>query len=280
MKTNAKYLAKLAIDKSLLKEYFTNEYSRTVYMKDGQEFQIQIFNPYNYTIGVDILINNTSLGNTFIIRPGQRVWLERYFDSANKFKFSTYFVHAENEEVKRAIRNNGQVSIKFYKEREPDIDWWKNINKTSWTYYKYPEFTSWTTSASTIDTGNINNCYTQTPSVSLSASAVDNKAMFNAVTSEIPNSAATSASTMSFNKEYRFDNTETGRIEKGNYSKQRFIDVNVDLENYPFAYETIKILPESQKQVNANDLKKLYCHACGHKIKDKFKFCPYCGAKL
>ena len=128
MKTNAKYLAKLAIDKSLLKEYFTNEYSRTVYMKDGQEFQIQIFNPYNYTIGVDILINNISLGNTFIIRPGQRVWLERYFDSANKFKFSTYFVHAENEEVKRAIRNNGQVSIKFYKEREPDIDWWDYIS--------------------------------------------------------------------------------------------------------------------------------------------------------
>lgn len=274
MKTNAKYLAKLAIDKSLLKEYFTNEYSRTVYMKDGQEFQIQIFNPYNYTIGVDILINNTSLGNTFIIRPGQRVWLERYFDSARKFKFSTYFVNGENKEVKEAIRNNGQVSIKFYKERELDNNWWKNTNKSSWTYYKYPEWTSWTTSISTIDTGNINNCYTQTPSVSLSASPVDNKAMFNVVTSEIPNSATTSASTMSFNE------TETGRIEKGNYSKQRFIDVNVDLENYPFAYETIKILPESQKQVNANDLKKLYCHACGHKIKDKFKFCPYCGAKL
>ena len=35
----------------------------------------------------------------------------------------------------------------------------------------------------------------------------------------------------------------------------------------------------SQKQVNANDLKKKYCPECGRKIKDKFKFCPYCGTE-
>ena len=39
MNKKAKYMAKLAIDKSLLKEYSNNEYQRTVYMKDGQEFQ-------------------------------------------------------------------------------------------------------------------------------------------------------------------------------------------------------------------------------------------------
>ena len=45
-------LAKLAINKSLLKEYRNSENDRIVYLKDGDEFQIQIFNPYQYVIGV------------------------------------------------------------------------------------------------------------------------------------------------------------------------------------------------------------------------------------
>ena len=275
MNNKSKYMAKVAINKSLLKEYSNNEYQRTVYMKDGQEFQIQLFNPQTFTVGVEISINGIPIGNTFIIRPGQRIWLERYFDTPHKFKFNTYFVHAENEDVKEAIANNGVITLKFYKEKEVSNDWWKNINKTSWTYYKYPEWTSLTTSASKTNfnsniNSNINNCYAQTTF----ASTIDSEPTFNITTSELKVSGASSASSLSFNE------TETGRIEKGDYSSQRFVDVNVDLEDFPFVYETIKILPDSQKQVNANDLKKLYCHECGRKIKDKFKFCPYCGTKL
>ena len=62
--TNKQLLAKLAIDKSLLKEYSNNEYSRIVYMDNNSEFQIQIFNPYTYTIGAVISIDNKSFGNT------------------------------------------------------------------------------------------------------------------------------------------------------------------------------------------------------------------------
>ena len=62
--TNKQLLAKLAINKSLLKEYSNNEYSRIVYMDNNSEFQIQIFNPYTYTIGAVISIDNKSLGNT------------------------------------------------------------------------------------------------------------------------------------------------------------------------------------------------------------------------
>ena len=49
-------LAKLAIRKGLLKEY-NNSGERIVYMEDGDEFQIQLFNPYTYTIGAEIEIN-------------------------------------------------------------------------------------------------------------------------------------------------------------------------------------------------------------------------------
>ena len=42
---NEKKMAQLAINKSLLKEYSTNEDSRVVYMDNNDEFQIQLFNP-------------------------------------------------------------------------------------------------------------------------------------------------------------------------------------------------------------------------------------------
>ena len=280
MKTIKNYMAKVAINKSLLKEYSNSEFQRIVYINDGQEFQIQLFNPKPFTVGVDISINGIPIGNTFIIRPGQRVWLERYFNTPYKFKFNTYFVHAENTDVKEAIANNGVITLQFYKEKEFNNDWWKKINSSSWTYYnKYPEWTSFTTSASDMNinniNSNINNCYTQTTF----ASTLDSNSVFNETTGEINVSGVPK---FSYNKTYYSNDNkiETGRIEKGDYSNQKFDTVNVDLEDFPFAYETIKILPESQKQVNANDLKKLYCHECGRKIKDNFKFCPYCGAKL
>ena len=72
---------------------------------------------------------------------------------------------------------------------------------------------------------------------------------------------------------------ETGRIEKGSHSNQRFENVYKDFEYWPFKTEYIKILPTSQKQINSNDLQKKYCHECGKKLNPKFKFCPSCGAK-
>ena len=109
-------LAKIAVNKSLLKEYSNSEYSRVVYMKNNSEFQIQIFNPYDYTIGADISINGKRMSNRIIIKPGQRIWLERYLDEARKFLFSTYEVE-NSYEAKQAIRNNGLISISFYKEK-------------------------------------------------------------------------------------------------------------------------------------------------------------------
>ena len=72
---------------------------------------------------------------------------------------------------------------------------------------------------------------------------------------------------------------ETGRIEEGSHSNQRFNNVYKDFELWPFKIEYIKILPFSQKQVNTNDISKRYCHNCGRKLNQKYKFCPFCGTK-
>ena len=72
---------------------------------------------------------------------------------------------------------------------------------------------------------------------------------------------------------------ETGRIEQGGYSEQKFDTINTDFEYSAFSTETIHILPMSRKPVTSNDLKKIYCHECGRKIKSGFKYCPFCGAQ-
>ena len=110
-------LAKMAINKSLLKEYSNSEYSRIVYMNDNSEFQIQIFNPYTYTIGINITIDNKSLGNMLVVKPGERIWLERYLNDAKKFLFSTYEVNGNSREVKEAIVKNGEIKLEFFKEK-------------------------------------------------------------------------------------------------------------------------------------------------------------------
>ena len=68
-------LAKIAIHKSLLKEYSNSSNERIVYMNNDTEFQIQIFNPYSYVIGVSLSFNNNYKGNSnlLVLRPGERV---------------------------------------------------------------------------------------------------------------------------------------------------------------------------------------------------------------
>lgn len=250
---NTEKLAKIALKKSLLKEYSNSQNDRIVYLNNGDEFQIQFFNPFTYSIGAEIYLNDQCLSNKIVIRPGERIWLERYLDSPRKFKFDIYKVN-NSKSVKEAIANNGDVKIKFYQERNQTP--WSSIvvsknadNSFNWEYNKtYP---TWTTS------------------------------------SNLYNSSITSASTYTstYASTYTACNTlpstiETGRIEKGNHSNQNLDYVNIDFEFYPFKTENIKLLPVSQKPIGKNDLKKLYCTECGRKIKDKFKFCPYCGAIL
>ena len=58
-----KSMIAIAISKSICKEYSTYSYSRVVYLENGQEFQIQLFNPHNFTIGAEIFINDEKLSN-------------------------------------------------------------------------------------------------------------------------------------------------------------------------------------------------------------------------
>lgn len=281
--TEENKMAKVAINKSLLKEYQTNEDSRVVYMNDNTEFEIMLFNPETYSIGIEIYINESKLDGMLILKPGQRCWLERYLNDNKKFKFSTYEVEDNNEQVKNAIRNNGNITVKFYRERNDklyklinDNNYWLNHNLNEEPLISKPlgnpaispfvyKTTCVNNTSSIMDDKNqiMNN--TRLCSTSLLNDSVIN-------TSGIETSASTINDT---NKLF-----ETGRIEKGSYSNQTFETVHNDFNNYPYKSEYIKILPMSRKPYNVNDLNKVYCTNCGRKLNTKFKFCPYCGSKV
>lgn len=266
-------MAKIAVNKSILKEYSNQNDDRIVYLDDGSEFQIQLFNPHDYVIGVSVNLNadtfNISHDNLIVLKPGQRVWLDRHIENPAKLVFSTYEVSFSSSKVSNAIRNNGNVVIAFFKEKKPDNI---EINQNFWEY-NLPEI-------------NIPN--TDIPSViktyyTTSCLGIPKDLNANVTRSEGISTFASTIGTSSVPSKPRSRNSrdiETGRIESGSHSNQSFTYTDHEFEWFPFQKEVIKLLPKSRKPTYAEDLVKRYCTSCGHKINQKFKYCPYCGTKV
>ena len=303
--SNQKQMVKIAINKSILKEYKNGSYDeRIVYLNNGSEFQIQIFNPHDFVVGAKIYINGSAMRHTLVLRPGERIWLERYLDKSVKFRFETYEVDAD-EETKKAIQNNGEVKVVFYKEeKQPDIVWNPLIYCDYDYSYSEPQPLRYSNPISTGGNAELNSVYTndlQPRSFSASAkldciadfgevsatNALNTFKGFELSTSACDTSFTTDVTTKplknirkSMKSTFSADKIETGRIEEGGYSGQQFENVYRNFSSWSFATETIKLLPTSQKQYNAHDLKKQYCTQCGRKVSAKHKYCPYCGNKI
>ena len=278
-----KSMMAIAIAKSICKEYSTSSYSRVVYLENGQEFQIQLFNPHNFTIGAEIFINGERLSNYLVLKPGERIWLERYLDIKKKFKFSTYEVEGNNKDVQKAIKDNGNIEVKFYKEvRKKDfpnypittIDYFRTTEWSPTTLISQPNDyveDRWSTTISTNNCSDNKFCTTHTN--------YSNPCIDTLTTGDQSNLVSFCASYISTNMPDEMI-CETGRIEAGSTSNQEFDNINIDFEYFPFVTEKIKILPISQKPFTANDLHKIYCPECGRKLKSTYKFCPFCGSKI
>lgn len=275
-----KDMAKLAMNKSLLKEYSYNNYNRVVFLNDNDEFQIQLFNPKSKKIAAKIYINDVALSNMIVLKPGERVWLERYLDKAKKFKFSTYEVDS-SAEAQNAIRNNGNIRIKFYDEYR---------YKVSYSSYDFEKFFKTDNNYLNQKYNHISNDSVVNTVRSFCNSVVTNNStptMFkgdvNCATMdcyEVKSTALTDCYEVNpTSLTFSANTIETGLIEEGSHSNQKFQNDYTDFESWPFREEVIKILPVSQKPYSSDDLNKIYCYNCGRKIKSKFKYCPFCGAK-
>ena len=254
----------------------------TVYLNNGDEFEIELYNPTSNKVLAKIELNGKSIGNGIILRPGERVFLERYMDEAKKFLFETYVVNGDNQEVKDAIANNGDVVVKFYDE----TTFFNSGTSTVTIGAPYPWFTTTGTSLNyppgvrTFTTNNLNNTfYTSTSSIGGLASGSG-----TITTSNFSNTLNSTVNETSFNynkqKTSEVRHVETGRVEKGSDSEQSFTYDNYSFNSYPSKTNWWKLKPLSTKVLVKEDL-VVYCAECGSKRKkDNHKFCPQCGTKF
>jgi hypothetical protein len=247
----AAYLA-VGRDQNRLKIYGGSK----VYLQDGQEFLIELFNPTQNTIGAKIFINGKAIsGRMVVLRPGERDVLRRYIDKDRKFVFNTYKV-GDTPEARHAISRNGFVRVEFYRECRPYtmITWGvggTSLNITNTGSGMGPLYRS--------TTGDARSLFSQ----DLSANIGD--VQCNNVTHD---------SLSSLNE------VETGRIEAGNASGQSFDTYHGTFEYYSFANSEYQILPMSMQPVEASKIRQ-YCPGCRNRIrKSSWKYCPSCGELL
>ena len=197
-----------------------------VYLDNGQEFQIELYNPTSTSYLAKIYLNDKVISSSgLVLRPGQRYFLDRFIDEKKKFLFSTYDVD-DTEEAKEAIKNNGRVKVEFYPEHTSYS--WSTLS-TGTTYVPYHQ--TWTTN----DPGTVNPIIfggTTTPNV------------YFTNTSSIGGSTISysSNSVLGFANCSAAGSLETGRVEKGSKSKQKFESVDMDFDNYYIASTIVQLL--------------------------------------
>lgn len=265
----------------------------TVYLNNGDEFEIELFNPTHNKVLAKIEMNGNSIGNGIILRPGERVFLERYLDEAKKFLFETYVVNGDNKEVQDAIENNGDVTVRFYDEILPSIYYGSGsgtvtISNPTWvntgspfTYSTHNTLGVTTFNPTSVTTTGTNAFYTSNSSLTSGTFSTSNTLLKNdgnVGKRRITKNEVTMDS-MDFN-ESPSRSLETGRVEKGSNSNQSFTYDSSSFNSYPSTTNWWKIKPKSTQVITKEDL-VTYCTECGSKRKkDTHKFCPQCGTKF
>lgn len=65
--------------------------NNNVYLENGEEFEIELFNPTQKTVLAKIEFNGEMISHSgLVLKQGQRIFLERFFDDNKKFKFEVY----------------------------------------------------------------------------------------------------------------------------------------------------------------------------------------------
>ena len=261
------------------------QFGQTVYLNNGDEFQLELYNPSSTTVLAKIKLDGSYIsGGGIVLKPGQRVFLERYLDDARKFKFETYEVDGTSNEVLDAIAGNGDVVIDFFDEYKQPV-WNNNITYGGsfggpvHTYYNNPYTVNG--GSPTFTTTSVNYSSTNTAGINLNTTSISNTFAGPNIRSKrgILKSKGNSRSEVTMDM-LSMDSIETGRVEKGGSSDQSFKTVDKTFNHHTCATSIWKILPVSQKVYEKQDL-KVYCTNCGKKRKkDSDKFCSSCGNKF
>lgn len=281
--------ANIAVNKSRVKLY-NKTTTPTYYLQKGQEFEIELFNPTQDIILAKIILNNKPLSQGgLVLKPGERVFIERYLDVAKKFLFDTYEV-SDSAEVQKAIEKNGDFKVQFFKEKTQTtitIGYYAiGLGNNTVTLGNGIPLGSPTTSTynsttigsrTTTDTSSLSNSTTTTTGgyIGPQSTNVTMDWMVQDMERAIDEPTAKNI-TRGFAKK----TVETGRVEKGSDSNQKIKQVQMDFEFFPFHTVEAKLLPISQKINTSKDLNvRQYCTNCGQKLSKGDKYCSKCGNK-
>jgi hypothetical protein len=302
-------IAHICINKSRVKIY-DKETDPKIYLSKQTEFQIELFNPTTDVVLAKITLNGNPISQGgLVLNPGQRVFLERYLDVAKKFLFDTYEV-ANTKEVQKAIENNGDFKVEFFRERTPYHNpFLLTTNGTSGlpirTIYGGPNTInqgilcgSSTGGYVGQTTTNINNTFSTNSTSTLGLTGMlTNTSSLTSGTNALFNQTESNIGSVTMDSFYDSDVTfsqrtvpmkrskksllvETGRVEKGSSSDQKIKTIDKDFEYFSFHTIECKMLPISQKINTAEDINvKVYCHNCGAKLGKGHRFCSSCGTK-
>lgn len=257
----------IAIKRNRQKTYNKQEKTQ-VYLKDGQEFQIELFNPTQIKYLVKFKINgNYQSDRGLILNPGQRYFLDRFIDEDRKLEFSTYEVE-DTKASKKAIEKNGLLEVEFYAETY--------LHGSIISYPKTYIQPIWQTNPCNFGYGSSNGILTNSVgsgTLTIGGSTVNNFSITNGTT------AIGTTYTSNYSSVVNDASIETGRVEKGEKSDQKFEDGYGTFSSWPSHTTTVQIIPVSQKPAETQEIRS-YCTGCGSRIKKQtWKFCPNCGTE-
>jgi hypothetical protein len=224
------------------------------FLENNETFEIELFNPLKVSVLADIKLNGQSISKTgLVVKPGQRIYLDCFIDDKKKFIFRTYEI--ENTEVSlEATSDNGLLEVFFYKEDVVTLkDWRKRFDRViveRWypAYYPtYQPFTVWCNNPSSYNLTNTGGIGTTT-NVNYSDIL---KSPIGTYTTTNGTTFNTSSGTITTNS----TSIETGRIEKGGISSQKFTEVDMDFETNYISSTIIQLLPESRKPAEIKEVK-------------------------
>ena len=231
--------------------------SGKVFLEDKEEFEIEIFNPLTVSVLADIKLNGQSISKTgLVVKPGQRVYLDCFIDDKKKFKFSTYEIENSGEALE-ATQNNGVLEVFFYKEDVITLNNWQRrfdriIVEKHYPYNPYPWYNPYTiygTGGGSTFTTNGSSRIWQSNVLGTITTSNAYYSSNNSYTSRVDLPNLNIAGSLSTNS------IETGRVEKGEKSKQKFTEVDIDFEANYISSTIIQMLPESRKPAEIKQIK-------------------------
>jgi zinc-ribbon domain len=246
-----------------------------VFLNDKDNFEFEIHNPTNKTVLCKIKLNGSYISTGgIVLRPGQRVFLERFLDTNNKFEFSTYTVE-DTSENRSAIDLNGDVSVEFYDEQDVRNLFHLN-NRTIYgngIYYGNHTHNYNPLLGTTISTtGGVTYGTTSVSTFNDSNATYTSSINTGAIMKDLKDRGL-------YSERKGKKSLETGRVEKGEQSNQTFTNSYEQFHYYTSHTIQFKIQPKSTKNINVEEIRQ-YCTECGTKMKSNYKFCPSCGNKI